>query len=145
MPFYTCDNVTTWIYSVFTEEYENEDAERQKSLMSAITEISIHPLRAYTQDTISSMISDEMLDTAVMNSVDLHELKRLLMEWANDTTCRKCYHYTDGGDCDRCEEYETCKRCATDYKKEHFDTKGLCCDCGGWLPEGEAEGSDTDA
>ena len=110
-----------------------------------ITTISLHPLKAYANETIYESVSGEMLQTAIINSIDFEELKRLLMEWANDNTCPKCSHYTSGGYCDRCEEYDTCKQCSTDYKREHFDTKGLCCDCGGWLPEGEAEGSDTDA
>ena len=118
MPFHALDNVTTWIYSVFTEEYENEDAERQKSLMSAITDCGTYPLVAYTADIISNMISNDMLAAAVENSVDFHLLKRLLTEWADDTTCPKCYHYTD-----KCyRDTDHCDQC-----------------------EGEAEGSDTDA
>jgi hypothetical protein len=110
MPWYQTDNLTTWIFTVFTEEYENADTERQIELMKAIDGPGLYPLRAYAHDAICDLVTDVMLLCAIENSIDIQEFKRLLMEWANDNTCRNCYAYTDGDDCEKCYECR-CKSC----------------------------------
>jgi len=78
--------------------------------MSAITSTSLHPLRAYAHDAICDLVTNVMLLCAIENSIDFHLLKRLLKEWADDTTCPKCYAYTDGNDCEKCYECR-CENC----------------------------------
>lgn len=142
---HNAEAIEEWIREQFTEEYKDADKDRQRELREIAVSLAL--IEEYCQEQISEDVTLDSLIEAIVTSINVNRLQDWLEHIIQQETCRHCGTYTGHEQCDNtvCQEYETCKRCATDYKKEHFDTKGLCCDCGGWAEHGEAEGSDTDA
>jgi hypothetical protein len=87
---------------VITEEYEQEELERQVQLNAMIRDTSLNPLKDYIDETLEPMIDSEILKDAVFNSIKFEELKKWLVQWANDYACHFCCRYHKEDVCEVC-------------------------------------------
>jgi hypothetical protein len=142
---HNAEAIEEWIREQFMEEYKDADKDRQRELREIA--VSRRLVEEYCEEQISEDVTLNSLVEAIVTSINVNRLQGLLEHIIHTETCRHCGEYTCDSECENqsCQEIEMCDRCHTDFKKEHFDTKGLCADCGGWAEHGEAEGSDTDA
>ena len=105
--FYETDDLNTWIFTVFTEEYEwGADQENQYKIIDAY---GVALLKDYTEDKLKMCMDwDKKILAAVLNSIDYDALGTRLDEWAEESLCEKCHCYTDGNECEEvdCQEEE---------------------------------------
>lgn len=101
-PFYATDNLKCWFYVVFTETYERcESPEECELYFNILHSNGTAQLRDWAEENCDKQFGETFV-RAVLNSVDFSELKQELLEWVEMTVCKKCFCYTDDGDCDLC-------------------------------------------
>jgi hypothetical protein len=106
--FYESDNLTCWVYSAFTDQYEALDADETSDPYALIWAIEIAPLKNWAMEQFQHTHNCEcdMLISAMTNSIDWDNLRSLLQEWSTENICDKCLKFTgDGDDCE-CKEDE---------------------------------------
>lgn len=87
MPFNDTDDLTCWFYSLFEEELERAEEDKndddyKKELEDIVYAPAIGLLRewCYEQMEVCNLNKDNPFAKAIVNSVDLEELKHLLVE-----------------------------------------------------------------
>jgi len=88
MPFYSNDNITTWFYTVFEEDYEHsDDQDNRDNLREMILDIPMCSLKEYCENAMDNMNVSSLspsFNDAILNSVDWVLLKQLLKEYIEE-------------------------------------------------------------
>lgn len=93
MPFYQTDNITCCVFTAITEDIENclESDKKDRVSFERLTDILAHyntsELKALCKSYIEMSCAegyDSPFFTAVLNSINLENLHRYLVEWAED-------------------------------------------------------------
>jgi hypothetical protein len=84
MPFYDSDNLTCWFYSLFEEEYERAEEDKnsdeyKQELENIVNVPDIGLLREWCYEQMELVNLNNPFGRAIINSVDLEELKQMLI------------------------------------------------------------------
>ena len=103
--FYIHDDLDTWLFVSFTEEYERADHDEQVRLAEII-----HPnlcaLQNYASEAVDMAGGTGMLAHAICNSFNYEEVYKMLRDWEKKNCCWECKKYTEGDTCDNCNKEE---------------------------------------